>query len=197
MPSVDISQSSLSLAFMAASEAQEALSVMLGFVPQFFATRAQVMGLLGPSFAYVRVDETNNGQPTLYFWDGALLKQVTSTADISAAVAAAAAAATSAATATSEAGIATGAASTATSEAGAASASAAQRPDSRRIAFARRSGTCDHRIVTASPVGLYLVLADETRGGSPSHLSVLFNSLHWLAITGTPKYDRQRCISDW
>lgn len=76
MTTMDISQSSLSLAFMAAAQAEEALAAIVGFVPQFFNTRAQVIGLQGPSFAYVRTDETNGGTPTLYFWDGALLNRV-------------------------------------------------------------------------------------------------------------------------
>lgn len=121
---VDISASSLAQAFMAANQANQALKQILGFQPKFFNTKAQVTGLQAPGFVYVLADETNNGASTLYFFDGTLLKQLTSATDISAAVAAASAAATSAATATSEAGIAIGAAATATTQAGNASASA-------------------------------------------------------------------------
>ncbi|HEX7906699.1 MAG TPA: hypothetical protein VF534_01220 [Paraburkholderia sp.] len=155
MTTMEISQSSLAQAFLAAAQAEEALAAIVGFVPQFFNTRDQVAGMTGPAFAYVRADETNNGAPTLYFWDSASLKQLTSTADISAAVSAAAAATTAAATATSEAGVATAAAAAAAGYVAGLPALVVQQ-------------VATHAALPASPVGLYLVLADETRGGSPS-----------------------------
>ncbi|MFM0663323.1 hypothetical protein [Paraburkholderia sediminicola] len=178
----DISQSSLSLAFLAASQAEEALGVMLNFVPQFFNTRSLVMGLQGPSFAYVLADETNNGASTLYFWDGALLKQMTSTADISAAVAAATTAPAAAATATAQAGIATAAASTATTQAGNAATSAGQ-----VAAYVAELPTlviqqvATYASLPASPVGLYLVLADETKDGTPSLYYFWSTHCMWFA----------------
>jgi hypothetical protein len=73
---VNISDGSLARAGAAAAQAKEALSQMLNFVPRFFNVRADVAGLPGPSFAYVRADETNGGQPTLYFWDGTSLARM-------------------------------------------------------------------------------------------------------------------------
>ncbi|MEX3764397.1 hypothetical protein [Paraburkholderia phenoliruptrix] len=77
MTTIDISPLSLAQAFLAASQAEAALAAMLEFAPQFFNTRAQVAGLVGPSFAYVRNDETNGGSPTLYFWNGTSLVRMT------------------------------------------------------------------------------------------------------------------------
>lgn len=131
-----------------------------------------------------QVQITVNGQ-TQVVQLGALSPAVNAqiTAAVTSTTASAATATAAASTATAEAVVATTAASTATSEAAAAATSAGQA--AAYVAelpslVVQQSAT--FASLPASPLGLFLVLADETKGGNPTIYLFTASHRYWVAM---------------